>query len=88
MLNSQRWRRLIPVASVTCSFAYLDRSDCSIGAAGGLTSRLHITAAQAGFLGGLFFLDVGRARRGASAVPFVFLAACLFAAALLAGSAW
>ena len=45
-------------------------------------------AAQAGFLGGLFFLDVGRARRGTSAVPFVFLAACLFAAALLAGSAW
>jgi sugar phosphate permease len=56
MLNSQRWRRLIPVAFITYSFAYLDRSNYSIGAAGGLTSRLHITAAQAGFLGGLFFI--------------------------------
>ena len=56
MLNSQRWRRLIPVAFITYSFAYLDRSNYSIGAAGGLTSRLHITPAQAGFLGGLFFL--------------------------------
>ncbi|MFY9928184.1 MAG: MFS transporter, partial [Streptosporangiaceae bacterium] len=56
MLNSQRWQRLIPVAFITYSFAYLDRSNYSIGAVGGLTSRLHITPAQAGFLGGLFFL--------------------------------
>jgi sugar phosphate permease len=55
-LNSQRWRRLIPVAFITYSFAYLDRSNYSIGSAGGLTSRLHITSAQAGFLGGLFFI--------------------------------
>ena len=27
MLNSQRWRRLIPVAFITYSFAYLDRSN-------------------------------------------------------------
>jgi hypothetical protein len=56
LLNSQRWRRLIPVAFITYSFAYLDRSNYSIGTAGGLTARLHITPAQAGFLGGLFFL--------------------------------
>ncbi len=56
MLNSQRWRRLIPVAFVTYSFAYLDRSNYSIGAAGGLTARLHLTPTQAGFLGGLFFV--------------------------------
>src|SRR6201996_1483000 len=56
MLNSQRWQRLIPVAFITYSFAYLDRSNYSIGAAGGLTDRLHITPVQAGFLGVLFFL--------------------------------
>ncbi len=37
-LDSSRWRRLIPVAFITYSFAYLDRSNYSIGAAGGLTS--------------------------------------------------
>ena len=56
VLNSQRWRRLIPIAFITYSFAYLDRSNYSIGAAGGLTERLHITSAQAGLLGGLFFI--------------------------------
>jgi sugar phosphate permease len=56
MLASARWRRLIPIAFITYSFAYLDRSNYSIGAAGGLTDRLHITATQSGFLGGLFFI--------------------------------
>jgi sugar phosphate permease len=56
VLSSQRWHRLIPIAFITYSFAYLDRSNYSIGAAGGLTDRLHITPAQAGLLGGLFFL--------------------------------
>jgi sugar phosphate permease len=56
VLSSRRWRRLIPIAFITYSFAYLDRSNYSIGAAGGLTQRLHITAAQAGLLGGLFFI--------------------------------
>jgi sugar phosphate permease len=55
-LTSARWRRLIPIAFVTYSFAYLDRSNYSIGAAGGLTDRLHITSTQSGFLGGLFFV--------------------------------
>jgi sugar phosphate permease len=56
VLSSARWRRLLPIAFITYSFAYLDRSNYSIGAAGGLTDRLHITAAQSGFLGGLFFI--------------------------------
>lgn len=55
-INSARWRRLLPIAFITYSFAYLDRSNYSIGAAGGLESRLHITSAQSGLLGGLFFL--------------------------------
>jgi sugar phosphate permease len=55
-LTSARWRRLIPIAFITYSFAYLDRSNYSIGAAGGLTDRLHITSTQSGFLGGLFFV--------------------------------
>jgi sugar phosphate permease len=55
-LNSDRWRRLVPIAFVTYSFAYLDRSNYSIGAAGGLTDRLNISSAQTGLLGGLFFI--------------------------------
>lgn len=56
VLNSERWRRLIPIAFITYSFAYLDRSNYSIGSAGGLTDRLHITSTQSGLLGGLFFV--------------------------------
>jgi sugar phosphate permease len=56
VLDSQRWRRLVPIAFITYSFAYLDRSNYSIGAAGGLTDRLHITSTQSGLLGGLFFI--------------------------------
>lgn len=55
-LSSQRWRRLIPLAFVTYSFAYLDRSNYSLGTAGGLTHALRITSGQAGLLGGLFFI--------------------------------
>lgn len=56
VLVSTRWQRLIPIAFITYSFAYLDRSNYSIGSAGGLTDRLHITSTQSGFLGGLFFI--------------------------------
>lgn len=55
-LSSQRWRRLLPIAFITYSFAYLDRSNYSLGAAGGLKHDLHITAGAAGLLGALFFL--------------------------------
>jgi sugar phosphate permease len=56
ILSSARWRRLIPVAFITYSFAYLDRSNYSIGSAGGLTAQLHISSTQSGLLGGLFFV--------------------------------
>jgi sugar phosphate permease len=46
----------LPIAFVTYSFAYLDRSNYSIGSAGGLSEALSLTPAQAGLLGGLFFL--------------------------------
>lgn len=41
VLSSERWRRLVP-AFVTSSFAYLDRSNYSIGSARGLTDRLRL----------------------------------------------
>ena len=53
---AQRWRRLMPIAFITYSFAYLDRSNYSLGAAGGLTHDLHISSGQAGLLAGLFFI--------------------------------
>jgi MFS family permease len=56
VLSSTRWRRLLPIAFITYSFAYLDRSNYSLGAAGGLQHALHISSAQSGLLGGLFFL--------------------------------
>jgi len=55
-LSSARWHRLIPIAFITYSFAYVDRSNYSIGAAGGLVDKLRITSAQSGLLGGLFFI--------------------------------
>lgn len=55
-MGSQRWRRLIPLAFITYGFAYLDRSNYSLRAAGGLKHALHISSGQAGLLGGLFFI--------------------------------
>jgi sugar phosphate permease len=46
----------MPIAFITYSFAYLDRSNYSLGAAGGLSHDLHISSGQAGLLGGLFFV--------------------------------
>lgn len=53
-LASARWRRLLPLAFVTYSFAYVDHY--SLGAAGGLEHSLHITSGETGLLGGLFFI--------------------------------
>src|SRR3954451_25124594 len=53
---STRWGRLIPVAFVTYTFAYLDRSNYSIGAAGGLKDDLRLGAGASSLLGALFFL--------------------------------
>jgi sugar phosphate permease len=55
-LASQRWRRLMPLAFITYSFAYLDRANYSLGSAGGLKHTLHLTPGQVGLLGGLFFI--------------------------------
>lgn len=51
-----RWFRLIPVAFITYSLAYLDRANFGFGVAGGMAQDLKITAATSSLLGSLFFL--------------------------------
>ena len=51
-----RWYRMIPVAFITYSLAYLDRANFGFGAAGGMAEDLKITAATSSLLGSLFFL--------------------------------
>jgi sugar phosphate permease len=51
-----RWFRLIPIAFITYSLAYLDRANFAFAAAGGMAEDLHITAAMSSLLGSLFFL--------------------------------
>jgi sugar phosphate permease len=53
---SSRWARLIPIAFITYSLAYVDRANYSFGAAGGMAHDLKITAAASSLLGALFFL--------------------------------
>jgi sugar phosphate permease len=55
-LSSQRWRRLMPLVFVTYSLAYLDRSNYSIGVAGGLKESLGLTPGWSALLGAVFFL--------------------------------
>jgi sugar phosphate permease len=55
-LPPSRWYRLIPIAFITYSLAYLDRANFGFGAAGGMAEDLHITAAMSSLLGSLFFL--------------------------------
>ena len=52
----KRWYRLIPVAFITYSLAYLDRANFGFAAAGEMAKDLHITAATSSLLGSLFFL--------------------------------
>jgi sugar phosphate permease len=52
----KRWYRLIPVAFITYSLAYLDRANFGFAAAGGMAKDLNITAAMSSLLGSLFFL--------------------------------
>ncbi len=54
-MSSQRWQRLVPLVFVTYSLAYLDRSNYSIGVAGGLRDDLGLTAGASALLGALFF---------------------------------
>ncbi len=51
-----RWFRLIPVAFITYSLAYLDRANFGFGVAGGMAEDLKITSATSSLLGSLFFL--------------------------------
>src|SRR3954451_14819510 len=51
-----RWYRLIPVAFITYSLAYLDRANFGFGTAGGMANDLHITPGMSSLLGSLFFL--------------------------------
>jgi hypothetical protein len=51
----QRWLRLVPIAFITYSLAYLDRANFGFAAAGGMAKDLNITAAMSSLLGSLFF---------------------------------
>src|SRR4030095_13636319 len=51
-----RWYRLITVAFITYSLAYLDRANFAFGVAGGMAKDLRITPATSSLLGSLFFL--------------------------------
>jgi sugar phosphate permease len=51
-----RWFRLIPIAFITYSLAYLDRANFGFGSAGGMARDLHITPATSSLLASLFFL--------------------------------
>jgi sugar phosphate permease len=55
-IAKKRWFRLIPVAFITYSLAYLDRANFGFAAAGEMGKDLHITAATSSLLGSLFFL--------------------------------
>lgn len=52
----KRWLRLIPIAFITYSLAYLDRANFGFAAAGGMAKDLHITSSISSLLGSLFFL--------------------------------
>jgi sugar phosphate permease len=51
-----RWYRLIPIAFITYSLAYLDRANFSFGTAGGMTEDLGIDQRTSSLLSSLFFL--------------------------------
>ena len=55
-IAKSRWLRLIPVAFITYSLAYLDRANYSFGVTGGMQEDLHITTQLSALLAALFFL--------------------------------
>lgn len=55
-LAQSRWYRLLPVAFITYSLAYLDRANFGFGAASGMATDLNITPSMSSLLGSLFFL--------------------------------
>lgn len=56
MIARRRWWRLVPVAFITYSLAYLDRANFGFAAAGGMAKDLEIDASMSSLLGSLFFL--------------------------------
>ena len=54
--STSRWYRLIPVAFITYSLAYLDRANFGFGAASGMAEDLRITPTMTSLVGSLFFL--------------------------------
>jgi sugar phosphate permease len=52
----KRWWRLIPIAFITYSLAYLDRANFGFATADGLSSDLQITSSVSSLLSALFFL--------------------------------
>jgi sugar phosphate permease len=55
-LSRKRWLRLIPVAFITYSLAYLDRANFGFATAGGMGKDLNLTSSMSSLLGSLFFL--------------------------------
>lgn len=51
-----RWYRLIPIAFITYSLAYLDRANFGFGTAGGMAKDLNISPNTSSLLGSMFFL--------------------------------
>ena len=54
--SARRWARLIPVAFITYSFAYVDRANFSFGTAGGQAQELGLGGDLTAFLSATFFL--------------------------------
>ncbi|MEU5833909.1 MFS transporter [Streptomyces diacarni] len=54
--SSTRARHLIPVAFLTYSLAYLDKSNYAIASAGGMAEELHLSAAADSLIAASFFL--------------------------------
>ena len=55
-LAKKRWYRLIPIAFITFSLAFLDRANFGFALAGGMAEDLNINATISSLLGSLFFL--------------------------------
>lgn len=55
-LARKRWYRLIPIAFITYSLAFVDRANFGFALAGGMSKDLNIDTAMSSWIGSLFFL--------------------------------
>lgn len=55
-LAIKRWYRLIPIAFITYSLAFVDRANFGFALAGGMAKDLNIDTAMSSWIGSLFFL--------------------------------